>query len=537
MRKRTKRILFIAVLLLVFCAGGFFGLRTLEMRRAPEPKIAVVKYLESLCEGDYKTAAAIGDAAGFTPAATAETVEGKNMAELIRLSRRYTITSSIISGYRTAQVDVSVSCLAPEKMTEGLAEDVNAILAQAVENAVYSSEVYTAELNYKSDVIYDAFNRAMKERETHIEDYSSRVPLILYLDYDGSAWHIRRSDVLSKVYSAFTTDETADEIASELFAAGTAAPEYVRKHYEIAEGVTSGPAPDRSLFGETDDPAVITELLKTPYAVQLLEGQETAWNENIERIPDSLIRYYLDETILVIEWQEEQSRKIATYTEIMIADGSQLRRKIVNDSFDANEHLPATELSAQTNAVMALSGDFYDLGNREFGIVVYDGEIRRYEPYVVDTCFVNSDGDLIFSYQGQLADIDEARKFVQENDIVFSLCFGPVLIDDFKNTAPDYYPLGEFNETYARCGLGQLGKRHYLTANLNLRLNSPYVCLATGADLADAMMKYRCEKAYTLDGGQTAETIINNELINDVQFGRERPMSDIIYFATAIPSL
>lgn len=537
MRRKTKRTVFAAVLLCVFAVSGFFGLRVLEMKRAPDPKTAVVKYLESLCSGDYKTASAIGDVSGFSSAATAQTVEGETVAELIRASRRYTITGSHINGYRTAQVDVSVSCLALEKLEEGLAEDINASLAQSVENAVYSSEIYTPELQYRSDVIYSAFNSVMRDRGGHLEDYSSRVPVILELDYDGSAWHIRRSDILCKVYSAFTTNETADDMATELFAAGTGAPEYVRKHYEIDRAATSGFEPDRSLYGETDDPAVIAELLKTPYAVQLLEGQETAWNEDIERIPGSVIRYYLDETILMIEWQEETAKAVGTFTELRIADGSQLRRKIVNDSFDCNEYAEATALSEQTKAVMALSGDFYDLGNREFGIAVYDGEIRRYEPYVIDTCFINSDGDMIFAYKGEMTDIDWARQFVSENDIVFSLCFGPVLIDHYENVAPEYYALGEFNELYARCGIGQLGKLHYLTVNINMRLNSQYVFLAKGSDLAEAMMKYHCEKAYTLDGGQTAETIINNELINDVQFGRERLVSDILYFATAVPSL
>ena len=49
------------------------------------------------------------------------------------------------------------------------------------------------------------------------------------------------------------------------------------------------------------------------------------------------------------------------------------------------------------------------------------------------------------------------------------------------------------------------------------------------------MLERGCEKAYALDGGQTASIIINHELINPVQFGYERFTSDIIYFATAIP--
>ena len=49
------------------------------------------------------------------------------------------------------------------------------------------------------------------------------------------------------------------------------------------------------------------------------------------------------------------------------------------------------------------------------------------------------------------------------------------------------------------------------------------------------MVEKGCVKAYTLDGGQTATTVFNGQLINPVQFGWEKPISDVIYFATALP--
>lgn len=535
MGKKSRTISFVIVLLFVIGAGGFFGLRTLEMAKAPDPKNAAVKLLASLCSGDYKTAGSQMETGSVSFSDEAETQEGKLLAGLIRSSRRYNVTNSILTGYRKAEVDVELSCIDPEKLAAGAADEVNAKLAEMVENATFSSDIYTPELNYKSDVVYAAFDSVMRERGGNIEAYSSRVPITLSMVYDGDMWKVQRNDMLRKVYSGFSADETPDEIARQLFDEATAAPVYVRKHYEIAEGLTRGPEPDRSLFGETDDPAEILALLETPYARQLTEGQTLAWNPDIERIPDSLIRYYLDETILVIEWQELTARGIGTHTEIITADGSQIRRKFVNDTFDADEYVVSTELSAQTNAVMALSGDFYDLYGRDCGIVVYDREIYRYEAEKLDTCFVNGDGDLIMTYRGQFGDIEEARQFIADNDIIFSLCFGPVLIDHYENVTPDYYSLGEVNETYSRCAIGQLGPRHYLTLNINMRLNSPYVFWQTVKELGEAMMKYGCEKAYTLDGGQTATTVINNQLINDVQFGEERPVSDIIYFATAVP--
>ena len=535
MGKKTKAISFIIVVLVVLAAAGFFALRALEMANAPDPKITAVKLLESLCSGDYKTAAALTEGGGMSFSDEAKTSEGRLMAELIRASRSYSITNSIRTGFRTAEVDVDAACLDPEKLAEGLDGELDAKLRQMVEDAVYSSDIYTPELSYKKAIVSAAYDSVLRERGSHIADYSSRALLTLKLVYDGSEWRVQKNDTLRKVYSAFSVDETADDINAEIFAKAAASPEYVRKQYKIEEGATRGPEPDRSRFGETDDPAEVLALLDTPIAKQLIGGQSLAWDPDIERIPGSLIRYYLDETILVIEWQEVTARAIGTHTEIIVADGSQIRRKLVNDTFDADEYVVSTELAAQTNAVMALSGDFYDLYGRDSGIVVYDREIYRYETEKLDICFVNGSGALILTYRGQFGDISEARKFIEENDVIFSLCFGPVLIDNYQNVTPDYYTLGEVNDTYPRCAIGQLGTGHYLTLNINVRLNTQYIFWATIKDLGEAMMKYGCEKAYALDGGQTATTVINNQLINDVQFGEERPVSDIIYFATAVP--
>jgi exopolysaccharide biosynthesis protein len=43
------------------------------------------------------------------------------------------------------------------------------------------------------------------------------------------------------------------------------------------------------------------------------------------------------------------------------------------------------------------------------------------------------------------------------------------------------------------------------------------------------------ENAYVLDGGQTAEIIIRDHVSNHIDFNTERTVSDILYFATALP--
>ena len=143
---------------------------------------------------------------------------------------------------------------------------------------------------------------------------------------------------------------------------------------------------------------------------------------------------------------------------------------------------------------------------------------------------------MLFAYRGQMTDQAAAEQFIADNDVVFSLAFGPVLIDNGVDMTPELYPWGEINDTYARSALGLFGRHHYLAMNINCGTpNSGYYYLATLRQAADAMLRRGCVKAYTLDGGQTATTVFHNTLINPVQFGWEKDISDVIYFATAVP--
>ena len=55
------------------------------------------------------------------------------------------------------------------------------------------------------------------------------------------------------------------------------------------------------------------------------------------------------------------------------------------------------------------------------------------------------------------------------------------------------------------------------------------------AEFAGQMQAFGAEQAYALDGGQTAVIVTGDKLINRPSYGYQRAISDIIYFATALP--
>ena len=305
--------------------------------------------------------------------------------------------------------------------------------------------------------------------------------------------------------------------------------EPVKKVFWLKDEDLVAPEPDQSKFGETDDPASLQWLLDE--AAELLDGQELYFSTETQIIPGTKVQYYYDETILTITWKETHDYSVYTFSEVKIAHPSQFRRFLADGEYGSEKQFVTTEMAASVNAVVASSGDFYRF--REFGAVVYQGEVKRVRGDLTDTCLIDENGDLHFFRKGEVLDVETAQAYVDENNIRFSLTFGPVLIDNGERCEPSHYLLGEIDEHYARAGLCQMGNLHYLLVTANTE--DSYQQVPTLHQFAATLETTGCDKAFALDGGQTAAIVMNDELVNRPVKGTQRRISDIIYFATAIP--
>lgn len=304
---------------------------------------------------------------------------------------------------------------------------------------------------------------------------------------------------------------------------------YIRKIYTIPEGDLAGPAPNPACYGHTTDPMVVQAVVDS--AAELLDGQELFWNPELNFMSGKDIAYYYDETILAICWKEAIDGCCANYCEVKIADGSQLRRTIAGNSYGSSVQLTASEMAKASNAVVAINGDFY--GYRKLGITAYQRQLYRNLPEKVDSCFFTAGGDMLFSHRGELMGEGEAEKFIEDNDVIFAIAFGPILVENGELKETFSYPLGEINKQYSRAAIGQIDKLHYILMTNSFQDYLSSMPTINGA----AALIYRTgvKNAYALDGGQTGVLYIDGGPFNHVDFGWERLMSDIIYFATAIP--
>ena len=318
---------------------------------------------------------------------------------------------------------------------------------------------------------------------------------------------------------------------------------YIPKHYSIPENDNVAPRPNEACFGSVspDQASSVMDIIQQARDSGLLEGQDTVFSPDLNFKSNTNIQYYCDDTILTIIWKELIEGNTVTCCEVKVADASQFRRKFVDDTFGSSNKLFATSLAASVNSVVAMNADFYMF--RDFGIVVYNRDLKRfseanytgsYKKYnCTDTMFVTDQGDFLFWHRLQEATLDQMRAYIAENNILFSIAFGPVLVENGELQVCDWYPAGEINSGYSRAGIGQKDHLHYFYMSLNHSTEKE--ARWTVNHFGERMFERGLQQAYCLDGGQTSEIVWRGAPFNYIDFGGEREVSDIIYFATAIP--
>lgn len=302
----------------------------------------------------------------------------------------------------------------------------------------------------------------------------------------------------------------------------------IDKVYWLSDEDLIAPEPNPDCWGTTSDPSTLQWLLDE--ARDTLGVEDTIFSTDTEIMSGTSVTYYLDDTILVITWKQVVERCVYTMSEVKIAHPTQFRRFVADGVYGSDKQYYPSEMAVTVNAVTASSGDFYKF--RSWGVNVYQRTVRNVKTWV-DTCFIDDNGDFLFAWAGDFEDVETAQQYVDEHNVRFSLAFGPIMVVDGKNVVPDDYMLGEITKRYARMALCQVDELHYLLVAGNQE--GGYKSMLTTSFFADQLIKLGVKHAYALDGGQTAAIITNDKLINVPTYGYQRQISDIIYFATAIP--
>ena len=517
------------LLLILWTAAGCAGegtARGAQPQQVPEEaRDHVVTMLEALAEGDYDMLR--GGILG-TPDLGLGRQPEDTMAKLVWEALADSFSWKLAGDYQLTEtgvaVDVQLHWLNPDSLVRNLPDRAAELLRQKVAQAENVSEIYNEDNEYREELVAQVVETVVREALEQDGEMCSRI-VTLNLRCENERWLIEPETDLSGVMDRFEA-----WINDHLNAARDAAVSVEKKFWLRDEDLTA-PIPDPAKAGVASDPAALEWLLEE--AQTILQGQETLFSTDLEIYRRSEIHYYLDETIFSVTWREIRSNCVYTISEIKIADPSQLRRYVADGEYGSENQYFASQMAHTVNAVTASAGDYYMY--RPYGISVYEGEVMRWDNSV-ETCYITDTGDLVFSRIGELESWEEAQKFVDDNHIRFSVSFGPILVDNYENVVPEEYKLGEVDGNYSRGAIAILDDLHYLLVVANQGDDGWNSWKPTMIMFAEQVHSMGVKKAYALDGGQTCVIIANDKRISLPDYGRERVMSDILYFATAVPA-
>ena len=241
---------------------------------------------------------------------------------------------------------------------------------------------------------------------------------------------------------------------------------------------------------------------------------------------------YEDPTIRVEITTGDEHGVLYWIADVEIQDASQLRTLAAED-FDSNGTEFGSVLARRVNAVLAIDGDFYCYVRSGTTVTIRQGIAYQdhWDRAKQDVLVVDEDGD----FHG-IAEPKTLQGCTEINGkkIINAFCFGPLLVNDgtiSRRPAPYWVPEDQYSQRVAIAQTGPLKYRVIVTGPSKRGSRAftfePWRQFVAGME--DILV------AYNLDGGDSAVMVFNGEKINDPGNENERPLADMIYFASAWP--
>lgn len=235
---------------------------------------------------------------------------------------------------------------------------------------------------------------------------------------------------------------------------------------------------------------------------------------------------YVDESISVRieEIREYDTTILVAY--VNIAHPSQIRTTMA-DKYGSTRTTLGRVMTKRSNAVFAVNGDFFNFHSD--GYLVRQGVLYRdkTDP-VYDLLIIDDKGDFHI-----IIDPTEEAAHGFEGTIVNSFNFGPALVVDGELITTAKEMNVGLNKPTQRMGIAQLGPLSYMCVATEGPENKGSVGL-TIPQFAQLMKDLGAMTAYNLDGGSSSSMLLGNKKINALSSAKNRPICDILYFATLV---
>ena len=215
---------------------------------------------------------------------------------------------------------------------------------------------------------------------------------------------------------------------------------------------------------------------------------------------------------------------------VKIADPSQLRTAPAY-SFERNQTAMVDAMAERVNAVLAINGDYFSFQKQRGGYLVRQGEEYMNKPIKGrDVLIIDGNGD--FTIEKVVN--DEVIEKHAAAGVVNAFNFGPGLVIDGEVLTEYGAKYNSAQNRSQRCAIAQVkrGTMEYLAICCEGPVETDDGGM-TMVEFAEFVSTFGVENAYNLDGGYSTAMIFNGEKVNAVDNKKLRPVSDIVYFASA----
>ena len=216
---------------------------------------------------------------------------------------------------------------------------------------------------------------------------------------------------------------------------------------------------------------------------------------------------------------------------VKIADPSQIRTAPAY-SFERNQTAMVSAMAERVNAVLAINGDYFSFQNQRGGYLVRQGVLYQNKPIKGrDVLIIDGNGD--FTIEKVINDDVLAKH--EAAGVVNAFNFGPGLVIDGEVLTEYGAKYNSAQNRSQRCAIAQVkrGELEYLCICCEGPVETEDGGM-TMVEFAEFVSTFGVENAYNLDGGYSTAMIFNGEKVNAVDNKKLRPVSDIVYFASAV---
>lgn len=190
----------------------------------------------------------------------------------------------------------------------------------------------------------------------------------------------------------------------------------------------------------------------------------------------------------------------------------------------------ASAMAQRNGAVLAINAD--DYGVHKYGTIIRNGALLRTHDTTRNMLIVDANGDFSVRVDRKNENPAQLGEELLAQNVWQTFEFGPELIRDGQAvTFSRDFDLISTKETRRepRTAIGQIGPLHYVIVVADGRQDG-YSKGMTLTELQDVLLACGAKTAMNLDGGGSAEMWFNGTVINRPSGGKERKLSDILFF-------